>query len=170
MWGLRWPHCWSTSANPFAWQTDLQKSLSWLSPSCPNIPMNWEFAFKMLVNQLTCKCWLVFGIKLIIALTCVESPLRLTLKSHVNQNFESSCLCSANLISMRSLLFKSVKIIYNHPVVFSSLLLSCTVWSIIWMYSILCYWFIQYEMNEYYDIKNYFCLATYIIIVSFYLK
>jgi hypothetical protein len=48
---------------------------------CLKISINSKFAFGMVVNQLTCKCYPVFGMRLIIVLMYVESPNGLTLKS-----------------------------------------------------------------------------------------
>jgi hypothetical protein len=45
------------------------------------LPLNATNAFKISVTQLTYKCRPLFGMRLIIVLTCVESPMGLTVKS-----------------------------------------------------------------------------------------
>jgi hypothetical protein len=49
-------------------------------PKCLKISIK-RFTFEMLVNQLACKCWPMFGMRMIIILTCAQSPMGLTLKS-----------------------------------------------------------------------------------------
>jgi len=63
----------------------------------------------------------MFRMKLSVVLTCVLSQMGLTVKSDKGQKkFDSSCFCCTNSIvenkSLFEYIFKSAKIIYNHPV------------------------------------------------------
>jgi len=51
------------------------------SPQCHKISMNSKSAFKILANQMTCKCCLMFVVQMIIVLTHTESPMGLIQKS-----------------------------------------------------------------------------------------
>jgi len=96
------PHWWSTPANPSHWKTVNEVVYN---PQRRRISMNSKFAFLTVVNQLTCKCCPVFGMRLSFW-SAAESSVGLTQKTDEwESKLRDFFLCSTNIITVHSLLF-----------------------------------------------------------------